>query len=291
MPQVLFAGLTTIDIQYFVEQFPGTNEKVKCAPPEVLVGGPAANAAAAYSFLNGESHLITAVGTNSFTSLIQADYNYCGIRAIDYIANKSVEPVLATVITSKTGERTIFSHQPEDHCHDVDIARLLETNDPEVLMIDGFYPALTKDLCREAKLRGIPVVLDAGSWKSHLSDILSYLNMVICSADFFPPDCTTHEEVINFFRNNGVDLVAVSRGEEALVYCDGTEIKEIPIDQKPIVDSLGAGDFLHGAFCYYWLQHKNFAEGLKKACHFATVSCQYPGTRICFTSMKRYDFV
>ena len=52
----LFLGLTTIDIQYFVDSFPASNVKVKTHPPEIMVGGPATNAAVAFAHLNGAVH-------------------------------------------------------------------------------------------------------------------------------------------------------------------------------------------------------------------------------------------
>ena len=45
------------------------------------------------------------------------------------------------------------------------------------------------------------------------------------------------------------------------------------------MDTLGAGDFLHGAFCYYYLEEKELKPALQKASEVATFSCQYKGTR------------
>ena len=66
----LFIGLTTIDIQYFVETFPGSNRKVKTATPDILVGGPATNAAVAFAHLNGRAFLASAAGRNSFSCCV-----------------------------------------------------------------------------------------------------------------------------------------------------------------------------------------------------------------------------
>ena len=65
--KALFAGLTTIDIQYFVETFPASNIKVKTAPPGILIGGPATNAAIAFAALNGTAALASATGKNAFS--------------------------------------------------------------------------------------------------------------------------------------------------------------------------------------------------------------------------------
>ena len=62
----LFIGLTTIDIQYFVDTFPESNRKVKTEAPEIFVGGPATNAAVAFAKLNNGAFLASPVGKNPF---------------------------------------------------------------------------------------------------------------------------------------------------------------------------------------------------------------------------------
>jgi sugar/nucleoside kinase (ribokinase family) len=47
-----------------------------------------------------------------------------------------------------------------------------------------------------------------------------------------------------------------------------------------VVDTLGAGDFLHGAFCSYYLQlNLNFENALNQAANLATFTCKFEGTR------------
>jgi sugar/nucleoside kinase (ribokinase family) len=43
------------------------------------------------------------------------------------------------------------------------------------------------------------------------------------------------------------------------------------------VDTLGAGDVFHGAFCYYFAQTGDFAGSLQAASRVAAVSCRYFG--------------
>jgi sugar/nucleoside kinase (ribokinase family) len=46
-----------------------------------------------------------------------------------------------------------------------------------------------------------------------------------------------------------------------------------------VVDTLGAGDILHGAFCWYFLRSGDFAESLQAASRIATLSVRYFGSR------------
>ena len=42
---------------------------------------------------------------------------------------------------------------------------------------------------RKAKSEGVPVVLDSGSWKAGMADLLRHVDIVVCSADYHPPGC------------------------------------------------------------------------------------------------------
>ncbi|PMB30496.1 ribokinase, partial [Fischerella thermalis CCMEE 5319] len=51
------------------------------------------------------------------------------------------------------------------------------------------------------------------------------------------------------------------------------------------VDTLGAGDIFHGAFCHYVLR-ENFLDALASAAKIAAFSCQFFGTRRWMESFK-----
>jgi sugar/nucleoside kinase (ribokinase family) len=97
--RALFIGLTTIDIQYFVDEFPEPNRKIKTKPPELFVGGPATNAAVAFAKLNKGVFLATPIGKNGFTSVVQDDFKRNQISHFDLAGNQSFNPVIASVIS------------------------------------------------------------------------------------------------------------------------------------------------------------------------------------------------
>jgi sugar/nucleoside kinase (ribokinase family) len=45
------------------------------------------------------------------------------------------------------------------------------------------------------------------------------------------------------------------------------------------VDTMGAGDIFHGAFCYFFSIGYGFEESLERAAEIASESCRYRGTR------------
>ncbi|WP_347840993.1 PfkB family carbohydrate kinase [uncultured Draconibacterium sp.] len=276
--KALFVGLTTIDIQYFIKELPESNTKLKTTAPEVLVGGPATNAAVAFAYLNKSAILASPTGYNAFENLVHNDFKSVGITHFD-LANKQLfSPVYATVLTSENGDRTIITHNPNDTESVISANELIEKVNPEILLIDGFYPEFSSQCARICKQKGIPVVADCGSWKPQFFELLDSVEIAICSADFMPPECNTKSHLFDFMRNKGVQKIAISNGGEQLVFQNGTE-GAININPIQVKDTLGAGDFLHGAFCYYYLLYNDFTIALKKASGLATFTCGFYGTR------------
>ena len=76
-----------------------------------------------------------------------------------------------------------------------------------------------------------------------------------------------------------ISKFAVTRGALPVIYFDNDTVKEIPVPEVPAIDTLGAGDVFHGAFCYYYAKGLNFAKALEEAVIVAANSCKYFGTR------------
>jgi sugar/nucleoside kinase (ribokinase family) len=276
----LFIGLTTIDIQYIVQKFPEANVKIKSAPPAILIGGPASNAAVAFSKLNGNAWLVSSVGKNPFTEIISEDFRITNVNHIDLSENKHVNPILATVVTSfENGIRNIFTHNPATIISEISPNELLEKIQPQIIMLDGFYPEFSLECAILARERKIPVVLDCGSWKPQYEDLLNFTDIVIASSDFFPPGCNNDEQVINWLQAKKVEYIAISKGEQNIVFSEKGKRGEVIVVKTNVVDTLGAGDILHGSFCFFYLETGNFEWALEKASVIATFSCNFNGTR------------
>ncbi len=277
----LFAGLTTVDIHYFVDSFPVSNKKVKTDAPELFVGGPATNAAVAFAWLNGGASLVSSTGKNSFSGFIENDLIQNKVQHFNLTGSLPVNPVVASVITSrKNGDRNIFTHNPERINPEINADELFLKSRPEIILLDGFYPESVVEFAHKARNQNIPVVLDCGSWKPQYRQLIPFADIVICSADFIPPGCKNEVDVVDFLHDGGVKKSAISRGEKNMIYFYEGKIGEVPVETIKIKDSLGAGDFLHGAFCYYYLHMgHDFVSALKQAAKFATFTCMFDGTR------------
>jgi len=280
IPVGLFHGLNTIDIQFLLDHYPAVNSKTKARKNGIYVGGPATNASVAFSWLKGKSLLISPVGMHHFTSFISGELYSKDIILLDPIASIKTEPTFASIVSNAdSGDRTVFSYHPSSHEYQYNALPYDSLNDIDIVLLDGFYMKRAIEIARMANEQNIPVVLDGGSWKEGMEELLPLINIAICSSDFFPSGTAKVEEVFDFLMNKGINKIAVTRGKNPIYFSRNGGMEEIEIQKINAMDTLGAGDFFHGAFCYFYAKNGHFQEALQKASKIATLSCTAFGTR------------
>ncbi|MEL6494525.1 MAG: PfkB family carbohydrate kinase [Cyanobacteria bacterium J06623_7] len=284
----LFVGLTTLDFIYLSDRPLQPNQKAIAKDYLAVAGGPATNAAIAFGSFNNFSQLFSVVGQHPLSTLIKDDLKQHQIDSLDLMPAKIVSPPVSSIIvTATTGERALISLNAVKSQSSLEISSDCLDN-IDLVLLDGHQLEVSLQVAAIAKNRKIPLVLDGGSWKPGLERLIPSIDYAICSANFYPPQCQQqpqdHQAVFNWLLTQGVNYIAITRGEQPIVYCESPFNNPIygTIDIPPIqaIDTLGAGDIFHGAFCHYILQHNfNFAAALKLASDIASRSCLSFGTR------------
>lgn len=276
-PLGLFLGLSTLDLQFSLPSYPRSNTKQKADQAQVAVGGPAANAAATFQHLGGTAHLFSVVGQHALTPVFLQDVQDYGLHLTDLSPTHGAFPPLASILTSAdNGDRTIVSTRVPPP--KLEVSRLwdqLEGLEAQVILLDGFYLPAALELAKWGRPRGIPVVLDGGSWKQGLETLLPWVDVAICSADFRVPS----GNVMDYLGSMGIAHIAITRGANAISYQSAGEQGQVAVPSLPVVDTLGAGDVFHGAFCYYFGKGQEVVASLVQATTIAGRSCQYLGAR------------
>jgi sugar/nucleoside kinase (ribokinase family) len=156
---------------------------------------------------------------------------------------------------------------------------ITNSDDYDVVLVDGFNMETCCSVAMQARQHGIPVVLDSGSWKKGMERLLPYVDIAICAEQFQTPDGSDEESIMAYLARQGVRYRSITRGERPISYRTPEGNGEIAIEPVKAVDTLGAGDILHGAFCYYYAKGGQFVPTLLQASRVATLSCQTFGTR------------
>ena len=276
--QGLFIGATTLDLIYKSDRPLPKNQKVVAKDYLTAAGGPATNAAVAFSYFNNRSKLLSVIGQHPLAELIKSDLNNCSVEIVDLAAERTESPPISSiVITANTGERAVIATPTTKYKDDRAISEA-SLNSIDIILIDGHQIEASLTLAKMATERDIPVVMDGGSWKQGLDLIIPLVDYAICSANFYPPSCHHYSDVFNFLQDKGVPNIAVTNGERPIQYLDRGEISTLSVSQVDTVDTLGAGDIFHGAFCHHILS-SDFPTALSLAAKTASKSCQFFGTR------------
>ena len=279
MADVIFVGLSTIDVIYSVDEFPRANEKVAARSQDVFVGGPATNACIACAHLGGKAALVTTVGRHPLAAMVREEAERYGIQLMDLNPEFAEVPAISSVTVARSGQRNVVS------------ANAVRVRTPEavvdrdalgrarMVMVDGHHMQACQAWAAAARALGKPVVFDGGSWKAGTDELLKSVHTAICSADFLPPGCDGSEQVVEYLRARGVFNVAITHGGEPIEFVSGMSQGTLRVPQVEVTDTTGAGDVLHGAYCYYATLGHGFIEALSEAAEIAADSCRYEGTR------------
>lgn len=272
----VFVGRSTLDIVYGCARFPEPDGKVDAEVAYVTGGGPALNAAVAFSALGGRARLCSLVGQGMFADRARADLEDHGVELEDVAAGEAdVLPVSSVILT---GPSRAIVNQPLPQASAAlgpeRLERLLAAR-PDVVLSDGHLPELALPVLRRAREAGVPTVLDGGSWKPWTAELLPWIDVAIVSSRFAPPGA---EDVLAFMRRSAA-AAAVTNGPGPVRWSAADASGEILPHLTVAVDTLGAGDIFHGAFCHAYAKSRDFSASLAAAAAVASRSCVFWGPR------------
>lgn len=277
----LFVGLTTLDFVYKSDRPLAANQKIVAQDYLTVAGGPATNAAVVFNYFGNHSKLLSVVGRHPLTKLINHDLGRYSIEAIDLMPDKTDSPPVSSIIVdSTTGKRAIISINAVKSQADPQTILDNLLTDLDIVLLDGHQLEVSLKVAEIARSKSIPVVLDGGSWKPGLEQLLPKVDYAVCSANFYPPQHNQTESncVLDYLTDCGIKYIAITQGEQPILYQDHQTKASIAIPPLKAVDTLGAGDIFHGAFCHYILQ-ADFPHALQLAAKTASKSCLSFGTR------------
>ncbi|WP_258726552.1 PfkB family carbohydrate kinase [Cellulomonas sp. NS3] len=303
LPLVVACGLVTLDVLQDVDHVPAPDEKLVATRLDVTFGGPAANAAATAVALGVPARLVTALGSGPVAALVRAGLDEAGVEVVDLLDGVPASPAVSTVLVTRgTGERAVVSVNASASGDLAPAARsraaaVLEGAD--VLLLDGHHLGAALVLAEAARARGVPVVLDGGSWKPRTDELLGYVDHAVLSADFrLPEGLRGAAQALTAGAPDDHDLAAVAllgpafvarsagpgpvRFRRRVTGAPDAEVGAVEPSTVPavdVVDTLGAGDVLHGAFAEQLARGVDPVTALAAATRVASRSVQARGAR------------
>ncbi|BBX67498.1 PfkB family carbohydrate kinase [Mycolicibacterium psychrotolerans] len=278
-PIGVFVGLATLDVIHRIAEPPAVNQKITSTAQFVSAGGPAANAAVTFAALGGAATLVTALGDEPVAELIRTDLTTHGVEVVD-AAQGAIRPVPVSSVSvvESTGDRSVVSLDAvgSDAAPPADLEDVVEGAD--VLLVDGHHPVIAAAAVRHAATRAVPVVVDAGRWKPVMNDLIGYSTDMVCSNDFRMPDTDGPRSTATALVSSGVRTVVTTHGADPVDWWSGGQSGSVAVPAVRAVDTLGAGDVFHGAYCFY-SERIGVVERIERSARVAALRCSIVGPR------------
>ncbi|MFT0847089.1 PfkB family carbohydrate kinase [Actinomycetaceae bacterium L2_0104] len=273
--RTVFCGLTTMDLIQKVEAVPAANEKVVSTSAILDVGGPAANAARTAGALGAFPTLVSPIGPGVFGSMAHEWLHDAHVHVVD-LASEG-DPAISAVAVDVKGDRAVVSSNNTGRAHGYPEPDILEG--ATALLVDGHLLDVQIALARTAENMGIPVVLDGGSYKPGIDALLKHVTHAIVSADFHIPG-TADDVMLETLIWRGATFAARTHGGGDIEAILDQKAYSLPVQNVPaeqVVDTLGAGDVIHGAFVAALGAGQDELSALSAAAQLASKSVQSEG--------------
>ena len=252
--QVIGLGQACIDYLGRVAKYPQEDGKVELLDLHMQCGGPASTALVTLARLGIRTSFLGSISDDPF-----------GIEILNGLKKENVDATFLKITPGYTsqfafivinrgdGRRTIFWHRgsvPHLKKTDVDLSPFPNAR---ILHVDGLMVEASLEAAKQAKDRGLTVVIDAGTMREGSQELVSLVDILIASERFAEPlvgPDAPFEKAIKALQELGPREIIITLGPKGSVGWNGDGIvfqEAFPVD---VMDTTGAGDVYHGAYIY-----------------------------------------
>jgi sulfofructose kinase len=280
---VVGVGLNATDTLILLPKFPAYAGKVPFSEELLSPGGQVASAMVACASLGLRVKYIGTVGDDMRGQVQMESLRGSGINLDDVHVRKNCPNQTAYIlIDGTTGERTVLWSRPECLRLDPDEIRPEMITSARLLHIDGHDTPAVAKAAEIARAHSIPVTVDVDTIYHGFDGVLPNVDYLIASSEF-PVQWTNERDpfkALELIQNEyGMRVAAMTLGAHgALARVNGRFVYS-PAFVVNCVDTTGAGDVFHGAFCYAVLRDLPMREALDLANAMAALNCMAIGAR------------
>ncbi len=317
-PRILCLGHAAWDMIWPMVQFLEEDRKYQIPAIMESPGGPACNAAFLLARWGFVPVLEVALGDDPYGSAIIEEFRAEGGDASRLRLDSALHtPVSVVLVNGENGSRTILTHKNQNV--PLEFSWQEDWPAPAVILCDGHETEAA--LQAAGRFPGVPMVLDGGSVRPGWEKLVAASTYSIVSERFAAqvlglPRIFGEPEAMECLERllaTGTRHCAVTRGGKGLVYRSAGQDAASRMEAFParVLDTTGAGDIFHGAFCAAllgcmprardpdllkvdapscpaaaWEERKFFSEALRFASAAASVSVERRGGRDSIPSLK-----
>jgi sulfofructose kinase len=276
-------GLNATDTLILVPHFPAYAGKVAFDEEMLSPGGQVASSMVAASRLGLRVKYIGTIGDDERGRVQWDSLKDSGINLDHVFVRKGCPNQTAYIIIDRTtGERTVFWSRPDCLRLDPEEIQPEMITCARLLHLDGHDTPAVERAAKIARSCGMPVTVDVDTIYPGFERVLPHVTHLVASSEF-PVAWTKEKDAVKALgliqREYGIPVAAMTLGSYgALARVDG-EVIYSPAFVVNCVDTTGAGDVFHGAFCYAVLEGMAMRDALDFSNALAALNCRALGAR------------
>jgi sulfofructose kinase len=280
---VVGIGLNATDTLILVPHFPAYAGKVAFDREILSPGGQVASALVTCARLGLRTKYIGTVGDDERGRVQLASLRESGIN-LDHVEVRENCPnqTAYIIIDQSTGERTVLWKR--DDCLRLTAESVTEEKivSARLLHIDAHDTAAVTRAAEIARRNGIPVTLDVDTIYHGFERVLPHVDYLITSSDF-PTQWTNESDPFRALEliqeEYKMRVAAMTLGSYGALARFENRFVYSPAFVVHCVDTTGAGDVFHGAFCYAVIENMPLPDALEFSNAMAAMNCMALGAR------------
>jgi sulfofructose kinase len=276
-------GLNATDTLLLVSHFPAYAGKVPFEAEVLSPGGQVASAMATAARLGLRVKYIGTVGDDERGRVQLDSLRETGINLDDVeVRTDCPNQTAYIIIDQSTGERTVLWSRPNCLRLEPESITLEKIACARMLHIDGHDTPAVEKAAKLARSCGIPVTVDVDTIYHGFDGVLPSIDYLVASSEF-PGQFTSERDPFRALEllqeEYKMKVAAMTLGAHgALARVDGKFVYS-PAFVVNCVDTTGAGDVFHGAFCYSVLEGMSMRDTLEFSNAMAALNCTRLGAR------------
>lgn len=290
---VIGIGLNATDTLILVDEFPPYAGKVAFQRELLSPGGQVATAMVACAKLGLRAKYIGTVGDDLRGEIQRRSLEGTGVDTSGLIVRQSCPNQTAyIVIDHRTGERTVLWQRPECLRLRPSEVRAEEVANARLLHLDGYDTDAAAHAASLARQHGVLISVDVDTVYPGFESVLENLDYLVASSSW-PSKWTGEADPLTALASlqdqYSFRAAVMTLGEHGSIALQDGVWTYSPAFEVACVDTTGAGDVFHGAFCFALLNNMPLDEALEFSNAAAALNCTAIGARGHIPSKSEVD--
>ena len=292
---VVGVGYTALDYLGVVPHLPLENTKLEMREFAIQGGGPTATAMVTLRRLGLTAAYVGKVGDDGFGARMLEDLRGEGVDVSSVVVERGATSQYAFImVDARTAARTIVWSRGSVSRLAAQEVNLDLVTSARGLLIDDLEPEAALAAARAARSRGTSVLIDAGSLRAGVRELLPYCDYIVAS-ELFAGQISGGASLprsLEVLRSFGPKASVVTLGERGCAFLSSAGLVEVAGFPMNAVDTTGAGDVFHGAYLFAALQGWDTLRACTFANAVAALKCERLGGRSGIPSLREaLDFL